>query len=929
MREMGQYSAIVVMLFIVLGLPGRSRAVDFAPAATYPVGTSPSAIVVGDFNGDGKSDLAVANFGSSNVSVLVNRGDGTFHPAVTSPAGTAPQAMAAGDFNGDGKLDLVLINEGSPPSGPNGAIFLLPGNNDGTFQAPVQIQADLYPASIAVADLNADGKPDLILGDAANGTLTILMGKGDGTFQKPSTVTTASSAVVAALAVGDFNADKNVDIVAAVLSGPVFILSGKGDGSFQAPVQITTAATSPHLVVGNFDGDGKLDFVLRSETPRPSPCRRPPCLAFDRFQVFGGNGDGTFHSTTPVSMLNTTLSTSVGTLAAGDFNADGKLDLILSRFGSGLPYLGRNDDTFLAHPTLWTGLGSFVVAADLNGDNLSDLAVTDSANNNVVVFLNTNPTSGADLSVTEPATANAVIGGDDLTYRATVLNAGPQDATGVTLKETLPASFNLISTQPSQGTCSGTTTITCNLGAMPDPSSATVDFTVKPTAAGIFTDGLHVTATEPDLNSKNNSASTTITAVLPADLAVSGTASETIAKIGDNVTFNITVTNHGPATATNITLTDSLSDGLPVNSLTISQGSCSSPITCSIGTLKSGASATLSFVVTMATPEFFVNNLSVGSDQPDLAGDNNNATVTVAVNPADLAVTQTGSAVSVLTGTQVTITLNLVNKGPATANNVTLIDSQPAGGTLASASASQGSCSPPSGGQIGCDIGSLAPSATATVTIPVTFTDAGQWTNSANIAATEPDSDTSNNQPNLNIDVVQAPDFVVTPASLSLTMQRGASGTDVLTFTSLGGFTGTVALACSVAGPAPTPSCSVSPSSVTAGPNSVTAMLKLTALSAALEPSHRPGLQGLFYAALLPLPGIAFIGIGIGLTSGKSRKRRTLAWPLCALAVIALQAACGGGGSNSPPPHPKIYTVTVTASAGSISKSTQIQLTVQ
>ncbi|MGC2185394.1 MAG: FG-GAP-like repeat-containing protein [Terriglobales bacterium] len=924
MRGMGQYSAVALLLFITLSLPYNSRAVDFAPGAPYPVGTSPSAIVVGDFNGDGKSDLAVANFGGSNVSVLVNKGDGTFLAAVTSSAGTAPQAMVAGDFNGDSKLDLVLINQGNPPSGAGGAVSLLSGNNDGTFQAPVQIEANQFPASVAVADLNADGKPDLILGDAARGTLTILLGKGDGTFQKPATMTLASSGSVAALAVGDFNADKKVDIVAAISSGPVFILLGNGDGSFRAPAQIATDTTSPHLLVGDFNGDGKLDLVLREETPRPPNCRRAPCFGLDRIFIFNGNSDGTFNAGTSTLLQ---INASTGNLATGDFNADGKPDLIEPRFESGLLFLGRNNGTFLAVPPLWTGLGAFLGAADLNGDNLSDLAVTDT-NNNVVVFLNTSPTSGADLSVTEPATQNVVVGGDDLGYRATVLNTGPQDATGVTLKETLPAGFTLVSTQPSQGTCSGTTTITCNLGAMADASSATVDFTVTPTAAGIFTDGLHITATEPDLNSKNNSASMTITAVLPADLTVSGTASETTAKIGDQVTFNITVTNHGPATATNVVLTDSLSDALPVSSLTISQGSCPSPITCSIGTLAPAASATLSFAVTMATAEFFANNLSVGSDQPDLLGDNNNAILTIVVNPADLAVTQTASAVSVVTGTQVTITLNLVNKGPATANNVVLTDLQPVGGTLGSATASQGLCSPPSGGQITCGLGSLAPSATATVIISVTFTDVGQWTDSASLSATEPDPDSSNNQTNLNIDVAQAPDFVVTPASPSLTMQPGASGMDVLTVASLGGFAGTVSLACSVAGPVPAPSCSVSPSSVTPGSNPVTATLTLTALRAGLEPAHRPGLEGLFCAALLPLPGIAFIGIG--LTSSKSRKRRTLVWLLWGLAivVIALQAACGGG-STAPPPQPRIYTVTVTASSGSISKSTQIQLTVQ
>ena len=99
---------------MTLGLSVKSPAVDFAPPASYPVGTSPSVIVVGDFNGDGKPDLAVANLGSNNVSVLINAGNGTFQAAVTSPAGTAPQAMVAGDFNGDSKLDLVAHQSRQP-----------------------------------------------------------------------------------------------------------------------------------------------------------------------------------------------------------------------------------------------------------------------------------------------------------------------------------------------------------------------------------------------------------------------------------------------------------------------------------------------------------------------------------------------------------------------------------------------------------------------------------------------------------------------------------------------------------------------------------------------------------------------------------------------------------------------------------------------
>ena len=929
MRRVNQYSALVgILCFLVF--PARSNAVDFEPATTYPVGTSPSAIVAGDFSGDGKSDLAVANAGSNNISVLVNNGDGTFKPAVNSPAGTSPQAIAAADFNGDGKLDLVAINAGDSSKNASGAAFLLLGNGDGTFQAPTPIQADQFPLSLVTADFNGDGKPDLLLGDGSNGGVTILLGKGDGSFQPGTTVTLASGGVVAALAVADFNADKKVDIVAALSNGPVFTLLGKGDGSFQVPAQIATTPASPQLVAGDFNGDGKVDLVLRTETPPPPACRRPPCFAFDRVTLFSGNGDGTFSFGVQVSVA---FKTSAGNLVAGDFNADNKQDLIVPRAGSGSLFLGHGDGTFLALSALLPGVGAFVASANLNSDNLPDLMVTDVANDAVEVFLNASPASGADLAVTEPATSTAVIGGDDLTYTATVINEGPQDATGVTLKETLPASFTLVSAQPSQGTCSGTTTITCALGAMPDPSSATVDFTVRPTVAGTFTDALQVSATEPDLNSKNDSASMTISALLPADLAISGTASEAVAKTGDNVTFTITVTNHGPATANNVSFGNSLSDQLPVTSVAVSQGSCNPQIVCSVATLAPGASVTMSFVVTMATAEFFTDNLSVGSDQPDISTDNNNAAVTVVVNPAELAVTQTASATSVLTGAAVTLTLTVTNHGPAAANNVMLTESLQGGGTVSPATPSQGSCSAPSGGQLTCNLGTLGPSATATVTIPVTFTDAGQWMNSVNASANEPDPDVTNNSASLNINVSLAPDFSVSPASASLTVSRGSSGTDVLTFTSQGGFSSDIAVACSVSGPAPLPSCAVSPATVTPGANPVTATLTLnaSALSAGLLPSSKGFSRWPLYAAWLPLPGIALIGLGAA--SGKSRRRR-LAWLACSSILvfftIALQAACGGGGSSgSTGSAPQSFAVTVTSTSGAISKSTQIQLTVK
>jgi hypothetical protein len=250
---------------------------------------------------------------------------------------------------------------------------------------------------------------------------------------------------------------------------------------------------------------------------------------------------------------------------------------------------------------------------------------------------------------------------------------------------------------------------------------------------------------------------------------------------------------------------------------------------------------------------------------------------------------------------------------------------------MSAATTSLGSCTSPSLGPIGCTLGTLAASATATITIPITFTDVGQWTNSVSVSANEPDPNGSDNSASLNFDVAQGPDFIVSPATSSFVMQWGSAGNDVLTFTSLGGFSNVVSLACSVSGPTPLPSCSMSPSTVTPGANPVAATLKLTApaFTAGLLPSNQGVLSGALYSAWLPLPGIVFIGIGVAST--KSRQRKRLGWLLCSLtlALAALQGACGGGSSFKPPPPTQSYTVTITASSGVLSKSTQILVTVK
>ncbi len=386
--------------------PAGATTPSFAPQQTFATGFLPKAMTVADFNGDGKPDLAVANYRSNNVSVLLNTTPSgattpTFAPQQAFATGSSPRSVAVGDFNGDGRLDLAVANQGS-----NSVSVLLNttpvGQTTPAFAPQQTFTTGRYPVSVAAADINGDGKSDIAITSGFGG-LSVLLNR------TPADVTTLSFAPQQtfpvsgrSLAVGDFNGDGKLDLaIANQDANNVFILL-----NVPAPITVapslypqqafTTDSFPASVAIGDFNGDGKPDLAT------------PNGVSHTVSVLLNTTPTG---ATTPSFSPQATFS--IGRLAAavavGDFNGDGKPDLAVSTLAYGTVSIllnstpaGATVPSFAPGGTFAAGdEPGFLAVGDFNGDGKPDLAVADQFSNRVSVVLNTTP-AGATVASFAP-----------------------------------------------------------------------------------------------------------------------------------------------------------------------------------------------------------------------------------------------------------------------------------------------------------------------------------------------------------------------------------------------------------------------------------------------------------------------------------------------------------------------------------------------
>ncbi|MEI9977624.1 MAG: FG-GAP-like repeat-containing protein [Edaphobacter sp.] len=946
----------------VLGSATSGLTFQFPPNPVNPVAQGTfSTFIQGDFNNDGKLDIAVAEV-ENYVVVLLGHGDGTFTSGARSPTGSSPQGLATGDFNGDGKLDIAVPNPGG------NTVSVLLGNGDGTFQAPNVLQTTSYvttgmnngPLTIVSGDFNNDGNEDIAVGNGLNyngsyQSLSVFLGDGNGNFTTQGGLivpslppgSLANSPTYNTLSTADVNGDGVLDLVASGTylnpgfnpANAISVLLGNGDGTFtQQWVWVTPQAQDgplqnvASLVITDFNGDGKLDLAFGVNSA-------PGGYNVTTIDVLLGNGDGTFTLSTPppISGVNSFL-------AVGDFNGDGVPDLMIN--DPNPLYLGNGDGTFANSPSTWQC--SYVifgepcaplsgVIGDFNGDGNSDIVIPSFGGADTGLSFLTETATAIASGVTPVGSGTHQVFASypgDSNYMSSV-----SDAIGLAAA---PVPTTLLLTANTTSAASGSpVTLTATL----TPYSAAPNFLTdgelinfydgaNPIGVGSLSSGiavLNLNTLPPGtnlitaqyqypLNNPNSyfaSSSSNVVSIQVTQATASTIAWPAPASIsyGTPLTMNqLDATSSVAGTFVYMPpLGTVLAAGQQTLNVTFTPTDTMNYAMATGRTTLAVQQAALTVTAASATRKYGAANPTLtaavtGAINGDMLTTSAStvATITSAVGTYSIVPTVGGGAARNYAVTPVNGTLTVTQAGSATA----LTASASAAGTGSSltftATATSATSGTPTGTVQFLNGSSVLGMGTLTAGV-ATFTTSSLAAGSYNVIAVY--GGDTNFTPSTSSSasvVVATPDYSITSNPTSLTIQQGQSGTATFTMTPTGGFNQTITFAC--AGLPSEATCSFSPASVTPNGAPVTSQLTITtvapvnALLHGSDPLQKRGTGGAgSWSQGIWCQGSVALALFAGIFAGtRRRKIPNILRVVIFLAAICLIPLAGCGGGTSP-----------------------------